>query len=119
MKSEKSMESRCEKKKGKEPKVVIRGKEFRLDESQTGKFGVTKVELQGILLMLIRKTKDTKLSQRGLFSRLLDHMKISNDDENQEELLKIYLGNLQELRDAGKVEFVSGKTRINLRLVNA
>lgn len=34
----------------------------------------------------------------------------------RENLFKIYMENLRELKNAGKVEFVSGKTRLNIRL---
>jgi len=117
MGSEEANKSRKENYKGEEPKVVVRGQEFRLDESQTRKFGVTKVELQGILLMLLRNAKSPQSSQRGLFNRLLVHMKITAVGDSRDELVKIYMENLRELKGQGKVEFESGKTHLNIRLV--
>ena len=102
-----------------EPIIKVKGETFSLRDSQTGKFGVTKSELQGIILMLLRLNKSGRCAQKRLFTRLLGHMKIRASGESREELLKIYMENLRELRDAKKVEFISAKTRLNIRLVKS
>ena len=100
-----------------EPIVRVDGQTFSLSESQTGRFGLTKSELQTIILLLLRQNKSGRCAQKLLFSKLLGHMRIHASGESREKLLKIYIENLRELKDANKVEFVSGKTRLNIRLV--
>ena len=99
------------------PIIRVSGETFSLRDSQTGKFGVTKSELQTIILLLLRHNKSGRCSQKRLFTRLLGHMKIRVSDESREKILKIYMENLRELRDADKVEFAIGKSRLNIRLV--
>jgi len=99
------------------PIIRVSGETFSLRDSQTGKFGLTKSELQTIILLLLKQNKSGRCAQKHLFTRLLGHMQIRASGESREEILKIYLENLRELKVANKVEFVSGKTRLNIRLV--
>jgi hypothetical protein len=101
------------------PVIRIKEKIFSLPDSQTGKFCVTKSELQSIILLLLRQNKSGRCGQKRLFTKLLSHMQIRASGESHKELLKIYLENLRELRDANKIEFISGKTRLNIRLAKS
>lgn len=103
-------------KKQQEPTIKVGGETFSLSESQTGKFGITKTEVQIILLLLLRQNRRGRCAQKVLFGRLLRHLRIRASGDTRENLFKIYMENLRELKDSGKVEFVSGRTRLNIGL---
>jgi len=65
-------------KKQQEPTITVGGQTFALTESQTGKFGTTKSELQTILLLLLRQNKSRSCAQKILFGQLLHHLKIKS-----------------------------------------
>ena len=95
----------------------VDGQSFSLNEIKAGKFGTEGTELQTIILWLLRKMKSGQCSQRFLFGRLCSHLGIRASSEARDKLLKVFMDNVRKLRDAGKVEFVSGKTHLNIRLV--
>jgi len=105
------------KKKKQVPILRVNSQFFSLSDSQTGKFGVTKTELQMIILLLLNKNRSGRCSQRILFNKLLSHLRIRASGDTRDKLMKIYLENLQDLKANSKVEFVSGKTRLNIRLI--
>lgn len=95
----------------------VDGQSIPLDESQTGEFPVKGAELQAIILWLLRRIKSRQCSQRFLFGRLCSHLGIRASGQARDKLLKVFMDNVRKLRDAGKVELVSGKTHLNIRLV--
>jgi hypothetical protein len=94
------------------PKVSVGGKEYDLDESQTGDFGVTEAELQMITLMVLKKAPSRRCSQRSLFKLVVRHMGVEASSKKREELLRIFVKSLRALKEQGIVEFVSGATRV-------
>ena len=100
----------------KEPSVSVKGEKFSLSYTETGRFEVTKAELQNIIIMVLSQTRSGSRPIRALFRLMLKHMKIRTRGKPAEELLKIFLENLRELKDLGKIEFTSGKAKPYVRL---
>ena len=99
----------------KEPVVVVKGEMFSLSDTQTGRFGVTKAELQNMIIKVLTQTQRGSKPTRTLFRLLLKQMNIHTRDKPAEELFKIFVENLRELKNEGKIEFISGKTKLNVR----
>ena len=99
-----------------EPTIKVDGQSYSLNESQTGRFGVTKAELQGMIVSILSHTRKGSKAARPLFKSLLQHMGIITRGKPAEELYKIFFANLRELKDRGRIMLVSGKTRLYVRL---
>ena len=100
-----------------EPVVRADGETFSLDESQTGRFGITKAEFKKLIVTILRETRSGSRPQRTLFRLLLRRMSISTRSKHEQEYLKEYLIHLRQMKEDGIVEFVSGKTKVNVKLL--
>lgn len=103
----------------KEPFVSVKGEKYSLSCTKTSRFGVTKVELQNIIIMVLSKTRSGSSPIRALFRLVLKRMKIRTRGKPAEELLKIFVENLRELKNAGKVEFTSGKSKPYVKIIKS
>ena len=92
------------------PVLRLNGHEIPLDESETGRFGITKKELKNIIYTRLCSTKSGSRKQRALFAMVLKFMGIKTQGKPREELLKIYIEVLREMKHEGMVTFKSGKS---------
>ena len=92
------------------PVIHIHGRTVSLDVTETGRFGVTKAELKDIIIKILCNTKSGSRKQRALFNMVLKYMKIKIYGQPKEELLKVYIEVLREMKDESMVGFKSGKT---------
>jgi hypothetical protein len=101
-------------------KAVVRigGETFSLDESQTGKFGITKGEFRILIKNIIAGTPSGSCSQRDLLKHLLKRMNIKTHSGPRDEYFKEYLKLLSEMKDEKLVEFVSCRTKMHVRVIN-
>ena len=99
-----------------EPIIRVDGQTYSLNESQTGKLGITKGEFRNIIIKILAETGSGKRSQRTLFKLLLKRMGIRTHGKPEQEYLKDYVIHLRQMKEEGLVEFVSGKTKVNVRL---
>ena len=103
----------------KESNVLVKGETFSLSDTQTGRFGVNKAELQHIVIMVLYQTLSGSRPIRTLFRLVLKRMNIRTSGKPSEELLKIFVTNLRELKNEGRIELISGKTKTYARLVKS
>ena len=87
-----------------------------IEFSDTGDFGVTKEELKFIIRRELAKKASFKQKERALFGSVLNSMKRRPCAGRREAMLKVFVEILREMRDAGQVEFLSGKTALFVRL---
>jgi len=100
-----------------EPTITVDGETFPLSQSQTGKFGITKGELRNLIVKILTESKSRSRPQRTLCRLLLKRMGIRTHSGPQQEYFKDYIILLRQMKEEGLVEFVSGKTKVNVRLV--
>jgi len=98
--------------------VRIGGETFSLDESQTGKYGITKGEFRILIKNIILGTPSRSCSQRDLFSHLLKRMDIKTHGIPRDEYFQEYLKLLREMKDEKLVEFVSCRTKMHVRIIS-
>ena len=99
-----------------EPTVTVDGQTFALTESQTGKFGITKGEFRSLIVKILTETKSRSRPQRTLCRLLLKRMGIRTHGRPEREYFAEYLIHLRQMKEEGLVEFVSGETKVNVRL---
>jgi len=99
-----------------EPTITVDGETFSLSQSQTGNFGVTKGEFRRLIIKILSETKSGSRSQRDLFKLLLRRMGIRTHGRPEQEYFRDYVIHLRQMKEEGLVEFVSGKTKVNVRL---
>ena len=103
----------------KEPVVRVKDETCPLSQSQTGKLGITKAEFQTLVITILSETKSRSRPVRPLLRVFLSRMGIRTHSKSFEEYLKDFMCNLRMMRDKELVEFVSGKTKLNVRLPRA
>ena len=109
--------SKDEIKKEQEPTIRVDGEVYLLSESQTGKFGITRGEFLKLIIKILSETKSGSRSQRDLFKLLLKRMGIRTHGKLEQEYFRDYIIHLRQMKEEGLVEFVSGKTKVNVRIV--
>ncbi len=87
-----------------------------IDFSDTGDFGVTKEELKFIIRRELAKKPSFRRKERALFGSVLNAMKRRPRADRREAMLKAFVEILREMRNAGQVEFVSGKTALFVKV---
>lgn len=103
-------------KKQQEPAIIVDGETFSLSQSQTGKFGITKGEFRDLIIRILAETRSGSRSQRALFKLLLKRMGIRTHGRPEQEYFRDYVIHLRQMKEESLVEFVSGKTKVNVRL---
>jgi len=96
--------------------VRIDGHEVPQGPSETGDFGVSKAELKHIIYGQVCRRHDEPLTHRVVFNRVCAHMQLECTLEKEEEMLKIFMQLLRELRDERRVIFRSGDTATYVEL---
>jgi hypothetical protein len=88
-----------------------------IEFSDTGDFKITKEELRAIIRRQLSAKQGKPQKQRALFGSVLNSMKLHPRGDAREPMLKIFVEILREMKEAGQVEFQSGRTAILVRLV--
>jgi hypothetical protein len=95
---------------GGHPILHLEGREISMKESETGRFGITKNELKRIAYKQLCATGNGRRKPQALLDLVLKFMNIRTHGKPKEEMMKVFIAILREMRDEGRVEFKSGQT---------
>ena len=96
--------------------VRIDGQEVPLGPSETDDFGLSRTELELVIREELHKRGSLKL--RALFSHVCTRIRMRPQGQKQERMLKVFMGVLRGMRDAGRLSFRSGQTALFIQLAH-
>ena len=79
-------------------------------------FGVGCEELEWIILAALKQSPRHKCVLKALFQKVLSHLQIKPRGKSREELLQVFVRHLRQLKEQGKIEFISAKTKVHVSL---
>jgi len=100
----------------KDPFVFVEGETFYLGSNQAGHFGVSDEDLKWIILAILKQSPRHKCVVKTLFQKVLSHLHKKPRGKAREELLQLFVLHLRKLTEQGKIEFISAKIKMHVRL---
>ena len=92
------------------------GRQSSSNSISTVAFGVGGEELEWIILAALKQSPRHKCVLKALFQKVLSHLQMKPRGKTREELLEVFVRRLRQLKEQGKIEFVSAKTRVHVSL---
>lgn len=92
---------------------------YSVDDVQSSRFGVSGEELEWIILAILKKSPRHKCVVKTLFNKVLSHLHKKPRGNTREEMLQVFVRHLRQLKEQGKIEFISAKTKVHVRLIKS